>query len=120
VTLHTGNSTTPVHRAHARGQIVPARLASSHGRQPHRILIERRSDGQTDAQLGLISEDPIGFAAGDTNVARYVGNGVTTSADPSGLEEVASNWDKGQVLSSSFALLETDIGTKKAARDNRN
>jgi uncharacterized protein RhaS with RHS repeats len=34
----------------------------------------------------FISEDPIGFAAGDTNVSRYVGNGVTTATDPSGLE----------------------------------
>ena len=32
-----------------------------------------------------ISEDPIGFAAGDANVARYVGNRVTGAVDPSGL-----------------------------------
>ena len=36
--------------------------------------------------MGLISQDPIGFAAGDTNVSRYVGNGVTGATDPSGLE----------------------------------
>ena len=34
----------------------------------------------------FISEDPIGFAAGDTNISRYVGNGVTNATDPSGLE----------------------------------
>ena len=38
-----------------------------------------------DAGVGRwISEDPIGFVAGDANVARYVGNGVTGAADPSG------------------------------------
>jgi len=31
------------------------------------------------------SQDPIGFAAGDTNLYRYVGNGPTSSSDPTGL-----------------------------------
>jgi RHS repeat-associated protein len=31
------------------------------------------------------SEDPIGFAAGDPNLARYVGNGPLSASDPSGL-----------------------------------
>jgi RHS repeat-associated protein len=31
-----------------------------------------------------VSEDPIGFAAGDPNLARYVGNGPLTAIDPSG------------------------------------
>jgi RHS repeat-associated protein len=39
-----------------------------------------------------ISEDPIGFAAGDANLYRYVGNEVTGAVDPSGLEE-QSWWD---------------------------
>jgi len=40
-----------------------------------------------DARLGQwISEDPIGFAAGDENVRRYVGNRVTRSTDPDGLQ----------------------------------
>ncbi|MEL7264678.1 MAG: RHS repeat-associated core domain-containing protein, partial [Planctomycetota bacterium] len=34
-----------------------------------------------------ISQDPIGFAAGDANLYRYVGNGVTTKVDPSGYTE---------------------------------
>lgn len=39
-----------------------------------------------DAALGRwISEDPIGFAAGDANLSRYVGNGPTNATDPSGL-----------------------------------
>ncbi len=40
-----------------------------------------------DANVGRwISEDPLGFAAGDVNTARYVGNGVVGSLDPSGLQ----------------------------------
>jgi hypothetical protein len=38
-------------------------------------------------RLGSISKDPIGFAAGDVNQYRYVGNGPTNATDPSGLEE---------------------------------
>ena len=34
-----------------------------------------------------ISQDPIGFAAGDENLYRYVGNGPTNATDPSGLAE---------------------------------
>ena len=45
-----------------------------------------------DAVVGRwISEDPIGFALGDANLYRYVGNGVTTSSDPSGLHEYLYN-----------------------------
>lgn len=33
----------------------------------------------------FIGEDPIGFAAGDTNISRYVANQVTVATDPSGL-----------------------------------
>ena len=33
------------------------------------------------------SEDPLGFAAGDVNLNRYVGNGPTNATDPSGLWE---------------------------------
>jgi RHS repeat-associated protein len=33
----------------------------------------------------FISEDPIGFASGDTNIYRYVGNSPTNFIDPSGL-----------------------------------
>jgi hypothetical protein len=34
-----------------------------------------------------ISQNPIGFAAGDANLYRYVGNGPTNATDPSGLKE---------------------------------
>ena len=35
-----------------------------------------------------LSQDPIGFNAGDANLYRYVGNGPTNKTDPSGLEEI--------------------------------
>ncbi|MBL8817437.1 MAG: RHS repeat-associated core domain-containing protein [Planctomyces sp.] len=35
----------------------------------------------------FISEDPIGFAAGDANLRRYVGNSMPNAVDPTGLEE---------------------------------
>jgi RHS repeat-associated protein len=39
-----------------------------------------------DANTGrFLSEDPLGFAAGDTNLSRYVGNGPTNYTDPTGL-----------------------------------
>ena len=38
--------------------------------------------------LGLFSQDPIGFNAGDANLYRYVGNAPTMGTDPSGLEVV--------------------------------
>ena len=40
-----------------------------------------------DAAVGRwISEDPLGFAAGDANVGRYVGNATVDFIDPSGLD----------------------------------
>jgi len=35
----------------------------------------------------FISNDPIGFAAGDTNITRYVGNSVPNATDPPGLKD---------------------------------
>src|SRR5208283_122261 len=35
------------------------------------------------------SQDPIGFGGGDANMFRYVGNGPTNRADPSGLYDDA-------------------------------
>jgi len=41
-----------------------------------------------DPNLGrFISEDPIGFAAGDANLSRYVGNSSPNATDPSGLDD---------------------------------
>jgi RHS repeat-associated protein len=42
-----------------------------------------------DASNGrFISEDPLGFSAGDSNLTRYVGNSPTNWVDPSGQSEV--------------------------------
>lgn len=40
----------------------------------------------------FIGEDPLGFAAGDTNVSRYVGNNVANAMDPSGLASWKEAW----------------------------
>jgi hypothetical protein len=44
--------------------------------------------------LGSISQDPIGFAAGDVNQYRYVGNGPTNATDPSGLADDVPRWKR--------------------------
>ena len=42
-----------------------------------------------DPQVGRwVSEDPIGFAARDANLYRYVGNETTGYVDPHGLQEI--------------------------------
>jgi RHS repeat-associated protein len=39
-----------------------------------------------DPSIGrFISEDPLGFEAGDPNLYRYVGNSPTNATDPLGL-----------------------------------
>jgi RHS repeat-associated protein len=51
-----------------------------------------------DPALGnWISEDPIGFQAGDTNLNRYVGNNPTNATDPSGLDYIKV--DKNNIVS---------------------
>src|ERR1700722_8006947 len=41
-----------------------------------------------DTRIGRwMEEDPIGFAAGDANLYRYVGNDPTNNTDPSGLAD---------------------------------
>ena len=47
-----------------------------------------------DPQLGkFLNDDPMGFAAGDTNVSRYVGNGANHFVDPSGLVPPNDDFD---------------------------
>jgi RHS repeat-associated protein len=40
----------------------------------------------------FISQDPLGFGAGDTNIYRYVGNSFVNATDPSGLCSSDSSW----------------------------
>ncbi len=47
-----------------------------------------------DPETGdFISQDPLGFAAGDSNLNRYVGNNVTSLTDPSGMAPAAGHWE---------------------------
>ena len=60
-----------------------------------------------DASLGrFMSQDPIAFAAGDTNLYRYVGNNPLTNRDPSGLCAEAND-----------SILQRLIGTAAIAYD---
>jgi len=63
-------------------------------------LQSNRARWYAPSQGRWISQDPIGFAAGDANLYRYVGNGPTTKTDPSGLQSPGeqpwysdSGWD---------------------------
>jgi RHS repeat-associated protein len=62
----------------------------------------------------FISEDPIGFSAGDTNLYRYVGNNATNYTDPSG--EVVPLLAIGAVLLSAGLTGATIGGTIGFAR----
>jgi RHS repeat-associated protein len=47
------------------------------------------------ATLGRwVTTDPIGFAGGDANLYRFVGNGPTNAVDPSGLWSLRGTWDE--------------------------
>jgi len=42
----------------------------------------------------FVSEDPLAFVAGDTNLYRYVSNTPLNSVDPSGLQQKSSGWTR--------------------------
>ncbi|UUO05343.1 hypothetical protein M4951_18415 [Blastopirellula sp. J2-11] len=68
-----------------------------------------------DAELGRwISQDPIGFAAGDENLYRYVGNIPTNATDPSGLERITKT-----AVSKSYINTITNIGANGSAEKVR-
>jgi RHS repeat-associated protein len=54
----------------------------------------------------FLSEDPLGFLGGDTNLARYVGNEVTTLVDPTGLIPLnpALEEEKKKMLDAALAI----------------
>ena len=75
-------------------------ISSSHAEAVHSLFGYTGRDWDADASLQYnrarwydpatgrwLSQDPIGFKAGDANLYRYVGNGATTKTDPSGLKE---------------------------------
>ncbi|AGA28340.1 RHS repeat-associated core domain-containing protein [Singulisphaera acidiphila] len=49
-------------------------------------------DGSSLGRASLAGADPLGFAAGDTNLYRYVGNSPTNFTDPTGLQTVPGNY----------------------------
>jgi RHS repeat-associated protein len=56
---------------------------------PESDLYHYRARYYDSATGQFISADPIGFAAGDGNLYRYVGNAPTNATDPSGMESRA-------------------------------
>jgi RHS repeat-associated protein len=52
-----------------------------------------------------LSEDPIGFAGGDSNLNRYVGNGPTNATDPDGYEAIAIGPNGKRLPNKNDALL---------------
>ena len=60
-------------------------------REKHDDLLSFLLNRWYDPQVGRwISEDPIGFAGGDANLARYVNNNPLTHFDPLGLQSADS------------------------------
>ena len=53
----------------------------------------------------FLSEDPIGFAAGDVNLNRYVGNAATLWVDPSGMEPAAPTQDPAREYADSYLAM---------------
>jgi RHS repeat-associated protein len=82
-----------------------------------------------DSKVGrFISEDPMGFGAGDTNLYRYVGNNSTNYTDPTGT--LISGWAEDLLLGAdqlaagfanvvSFGLTNKIRSTNKLAVENQ-
>ncbi len=72
-----------------------------------------------DPALGrFLSEDPIGFEAGDANLQRYVGNGPTTKTDPSGLETEFAEKQK-QLREALIDIARRSDSLRRLAQDDR-
>ncbi len=60
----------------------------------------------------FLSEDPIAFAAGDANLYRYVRNGPTNGADPSGMFDDESGIDAKELAANQKVVAWHDRGTE--------
>ena len=97
----TGETTIVCHRVYdAFGNLVAQSGAVDHlfgftGRAlDAATALQNNLNRWYDAEVGQwISQDPLGFDAGDTNVQRYVGNEPMQRIDPSGL--AWNNWWEG-------------------------
>ena len=60
------------------------------GRELYATGLQYNRGRYYDAAIGSwTQEDPIGFAAGDANLYRYVGNSSTNATDPNGNDNIA-------------------------------
>jgi hypothetical protein len=82
-------------RLYARGGIVREDSRRQCGGIAGNCRPKCNRERRTCHRLGSISKDPIGFAAGDVNQYRYVGNGPTNATDPSGLDPPLSPMGPG-------------------------
>jgi hypothetical protein len=71
-------------RIHARGAIVRKDRRRQCAAMSTNCHPEHHPKQRSCTWLGIISKDPIGFAAGDANLYRYVGNDPVNSIDPDG------------------------------------
>lgn len=74
-----------------------------------------------DAVLGRwTAEDPLGFEAGDENLARYVGNNLTVATDPSGLwaQYGKNQWQATDPSNTFLELLELIDPQGKLRKEN--
>ena len=66
----------------------------------------------------FISQDPIGFSAGDVNLYRYVGNAPGDATDPEGLEQVyfwqrKNDYESIKITGHFFIIVVLSDGTRK-------
>src|SRR5262245_6790788 len=68
----------------------------------------------------FMSEDPKGFAAGDVNLFRYVGNDPVNRVDPMGLQEAPENAVGGSLMPGSVWRMTIEKEETNAERLSRN
>jgi RHS repeat-associated protein len=123
----TGDTTVVNHRTYtAFGQILSETDPSFHHRfaftgrewDEHAGLYRYRARWYDPALGRFLSEDPIGFEAGDANLQRYVANGPTNAVDPSGLTNVEMSQAASQ-RASQYEQFDRDLQRYvKARRQN--
>ncbi len=69
------------------GSLTPLFTYTGRGFESETGLYHYRARYYDAALHRFISRDPIGFAGGDPNINRYVGNGPSNATDPSGLKK---------------------------------
>jgi hypothetical protein len=93
--IHASSVSRPMNRQrclYARGGIVREDSRRRCGKFAWNCRPKRDRKRRTCTRLGSISQDPIGFAAGDVNQYRYVGNEVTRLTDPYGESPVGHHY----------------------------